>query len=44
MVDGRTFTSADGWTTIYLVTPAGKRPVLDKQEADQVRFIVVHSR
>lgn len=43
MVDGRVFTSDDGWATITAVSKRGrKRLITDKTEADFVRFLVAN--
>ena len=43
MLDGRTFSTQDHWKTIYLVTPAGKQRVNDKEKADLVRLVALQA-
>ena len=43
MLDGRVFSIEDGWKTIWLVTPAGKQLVEDREEADLARFVALHA-
>lgn len=43
MLDGRVFFSSDGWQTVWQSRGLGRshRKVLDKEEADLVRFIAI---
>ena len=43
MVDGRVYASDDGWSTVYLITPAGKELVEDREEASMAKFVFLHS-
>ena len=43
MADGRVYSTQDNWVTIFVVTPAGKQQVLDREEAEQVRFIALNA-
>lgn len=42
MLDGRIYVSDDGWVTIYLVKPDGKRKKVKGEEADIVRLLHAH--
>ena len=43
MTDGRVYSSQDGWKTVFLVTPAGKKLVEDQEEAAVARDVFSHS-
>lgn len=45
MLDGRVYFSDDNWTTVWLrrghANGSSHRKIINKQEADRVRFLVV---
>lgn len=42
MVDGRVYSTTDGWETVYVSQRGGKkRKVTDKDEADLARYLAI---
>ena len=41
MVDGRVYSTVDGWVTVYVTRRGGRKRKVGKEEADRARFLAI---